>query len=196
MDSFEPNNVAEWRAWLEVNHNTSIEIWLVIPKGRKGGSALTMTDAVDEAMCFGWIDSRTKGLDEDRFMLRMTPRKEVTNWSERNLKRAKALIDEGRMTEAGIFKLPSDFLVSAVKSGPSSEENATIPPELESALNKDTDVWNTFQTLAPGKRREFVRWVSSAKRPETRSRRIARTVELVKLGRSLTEEMMSKWSKE
>lgn len=109
MDLIEPTNIAEWRTWLEANYQATGEIWLVLTKHGKKGSALSMNDAVDEAICFGWIDSRTKRLDESKYMLRLTPRKSVTKWSDRNLQRAKDLIDEGRMTDAGMLKLPSEF---------------------------------------------------------------------------------------
>ena len=184
---------AEWRAWLEANHQASKEIWLVLTKDGRKGSALTMKDAVDEAICFGWIDSRTKRLDDAKYMLRLTPRKNVTKWSDRNLQRARDLIDEGRMTDAGMLKLPREFKGSAPDIP--SEQEATLPPELERALNGDIVVQNAFRTLTPGRRKEFIRWVSGAKRPGTRQKRVDRTVELIRMGRSLTEDMMNRWSK-
>jgi uncharacterized protein YdeI (YjbR/CyaY-like superfamily) len=194
MDRVEPKTLAEWRSWLEANHLESKEIWLVIPKVGKAGFELTMRDGVDEALCFGWIDSRGKRLDENRFMLRLTPRKSVTNWSQRNLRRAYDLIDQGRMTEAGMSKLPVDFRSSIVMTNDQVEQEEILPPELEHSMKADTNVWNSFRRLTPGRRKEFIRWVSSAKRPETRHKRIARTVELIRMGRSLTEDMTRKWS--
>jgi uncharacterized protein YdeI (YjbR/CyaY-like superfamily) len=192
MDRIEPKTLAEWRTWLEVNHLQSTEIWLVISKAGRAVSGLRLNDAVDEAICFGWIDSRGKRLDEDRFMLRLTPRKNVKNWSQRNLRRANDLIEKGRMTEAGISKLPSDFRASIIPPDLSGEEN--IPPEFERSMKEDPEVWNAFLRLTPGRRREFVRWVSGAKRPETRQKRLIRTIELVRMGRSLTGDMMQRWS--
>jgi uncharacterized protein YdeI (YjbR/CyaY-like superfamily) len=102
---------------------------------------------------------------------------------------------KARMTDAGMARLPNDpkRLVASL-SGPWTDE-ADLPPELRTALNEDNIVRNAFESLTPGRRREFIRWVSDAKRPETREKRIIRTVELIRIGRSLTEEMMSKWSK-
>ncbi len=194
MDLVEPKNTAEWRAWLEANHTIRREIWLVLTKGRKDSSTLTITDAVDEALCFGWIDSRGKRLDESRYMLRLTPRKDDTHWSQRNLYRARKLIDEGRMTDAGMSRLPIDFNDLIASPTASAEQDLVFPPDLEDALKRELN-WDAFSSLPPGKRREFIRWVSSAKRPETRQRRIERTVALIRAGKSLTEDMMSKWSK-
>ena len=194
MELVEPDNLAEWRAWLEANHSSSREIWLVLKKGGKNDLSLSMTAAVDEALCYGWIDSRTKRLDAVRYLLRLTPRKVGGKWSDRNLQRAKDLIDEGRMTEAGKMKLPNDFH-RPVASSDVSEHDERIPPELECALNGEENAWATFMALTPGKRKEFVRWVSSAKRPETMEKRILRTIELIGMGKSLTEEMMDKWTK-
>ena len=195
MELVEPDNLAEWRSWLEANHNINQEIWLVLQKGGKKDPQLTMTEAVDEALCFGWIDSRTKRLDDVRYMLRLTPRKVGAKWSNRNLQRAKDLIAEGRMTDAGKMKLPNYFLQSVASSDVSSEDDEDLPQELEISLKREANIWTAFIALKPGKRKEFIRWVSSAKRPETREKRILRTIELIGMGRSLTEEMMNKWTK-
>jgi uncharacterized protein YdeI (YjbR/CyaY-like superfamily) len=195
MELVEPDNLAEWRSWLEANHNINQEIWLVLQKGGKKDPQLTMTEAVDEALCFGWIDSRTKRLDDVRYMLRLTPRKVGAKWSNRNLQRAKDLIAEGRMTDAGKMKLPNNFLQSVASSDVSSEDDEDLPQELEISLKREANIWTAFIALKPGKRKEFIRWVSSAKRPETREKRILRTIELIGMGRSLNEEMMNKWTK-
>ena len=193
MEIVEPEDLAEWRAWLDANNETSHEIWLALKKGGKG-ALLSMTNAVDEALCFGWIDSRTKRLDDVRYLLRLTPRKQGAKWSERNLQRVRVLIDEGRMTDAGMVKLPDDFRRSVAATGSSPGPDQEVPPELDNALKLEASVWTAFMSLTPGRRKEFIRWVSSAKRPGTREKRIRRTVELVGMGRSLTEEMMSKWT--
>jgi uncharacterized protein YdeI (YjbR/CyaY-like superfamily) len=128
-------------------------------------------------------------------MLRLTPRKVGAKWSNRNLQRAKDLIAEGRMTDAGKMKLPNNFLQSVASSDVSSEDDEDLPQELEISLKREANIWTAFIALKPGKRKEFIRWVSSAKRPETREKRILRTIELIGMGRSLNEEMMNKWTK-
>jgi uncharacterized protein YdeI (YjbR/CyaY-like superfamily) len=194
MEPVEPQNLAEWRDWLEANHCSCMEIWIVLKKGRNKGLCLSMKDAVDEALCYGWIDSRIKHLDGTRYMLRVTPRKEGTKWSERNLERARELAQEGRMTDAGKMKLPNNFHQPVASQDVTPGYDEEIPPELESALKEEDNVLSAFNALTPGRRKEFIRWVSSAKRPETRKKRILRTIELIRMARSLTEDMMDKWS--
>ena len=193
MDRLELDGLEGWRAWLRANQLTSTETWIVIRKRDRDPVGLTMKDAVDEAICFGWIDSRTKRLDDSRYTIRFTPRKNDSNWSARNLKRARELIAAGRMTESGLSKLPSHFQ-DLVDRGDEVEELEPAP-DLEAVLRKDPEVWLAYSELPPGKRKEFNRWVLVAKRPETREGRIKRTLELVRMGRSLTEEMMGRWAK-
>jgi uncharacterized protein YdeI (YjbR/CyaY-like superfamily) len=99
------------------------------------------------------------------------------------------------MTDAGKMKLPNNFLQSVASSDVSSEDDEDLPQELEISLKREANIWTAFIALKPGKRKEFIRWVSSAKRPETREKRILRTIELIGMGRSLNEEMMNKWTK-
>jgi uncharacterized protein YdeI (YjbR/CyaY-like superfamily) len=93
---------AEWRAWLERHHPTEADVWLLIYKKHSGTPSVTVDQAVEEALCFGWIDSSMQPIDEERYALRFTPRRKGSNWSERNKGRVATLIEEGRMTEAGL----------------------------------------------------------------------------------------------
>lgn len=93
---------AEWRAWLEENHATEGGVWLTISKKHAGTPSVTLSQTVEEALCFGWIDSSMQPIDDERYALRFTPRRKGSNWSERNKDRAAKLIEEGRMTEAGL----------------------------------------------------------------------------------------------
>lgn len=95
----------EWRAWLEGNHATKDEAWLTIHKKHSNTPSVTLTQTVEEALCFGWIDSSMQPIDEERYALRFTPRRKGSNWSERNKERVARLIAEGRMTEAGLAKI-------------------------------------------------------------------------------------------
>ena len=100
----------ELRRWLQENHQTKIEIWLIFYKKNSGRQTLTIAQAVEEALCFGWIQSRLKPLDPGRFAVRFSPRHKGSYWSLPNLKRVRRLIEEGRMTEAGMAVLPPDFV--------------------------------------------------------------------------------------
>jgi uncharacterized protein YdeI (YjbR/CyaY-like superfamily) len=95
----------EWRAWLQANHAVENEVWLTIHKKRSATRSVTYEEATEEAMCFGWVDSSMKGIDGEKYALRYTPRKKGSNWSESNKKRVAELIEQGRMTEAGLAKI-------------------------------------------------------------------------------------------
>jgi uncharacterized protein YdeI (YjbR/CyaY-like superfamily) len=132
-DTFEPDSRAAWRAWLDANHATKKEIWLVT---RKGEATLTYRESVYEALCFGWIDGIAKRIDPQRSAQRFTPRRPKGNWTELNKERARRLIDEGLMTEAGRAVLPD-----------LSPEAFTIAPDIIDALKADAATWSNFQAF-------------------------------------------------
>ncbi len=103
------NTPADFRDWLAANHNTKKEIWLVLYKKNSGKTSITYADAIEEALCFGWIDSLAKSLDAERRVQRFSPRRKGGNWTELNRTKARRLIEEGRMSEAGRAALPDDF---------------------------------------------------------------------------------------
>ena len=109
-ESLTLNNQEDFRRWLQKNHQTKVEIWLIFYKKSSGRQTLTIAQAVEEALCFGWIQSRLKPLDPQSFAVRFSPRHKGSIWSPDNLKRVRKLIAEGRMTEAGMEVLPDDFL--------------------------------------------------------------------------------------
>jgi len=113
MDVFamlELDHPHDLREWLAANHQTADEVWLAFFKKTSGKQTLTIVQAVEEALCFGWIQSRLKPLDSERFAVRFSPRREGSRWSLPNLKRARRLIEQGRMTEAGMAALPSEVM--------------------------------------------------------------------------------------
>ena len=99
------NDRDEWRAWLEEHHQSESEVWLIYYKGHTGKKSIRYEEAVEEALCFGWIDSKVKRIDEEKYMQRYTQRNELSNWSESNKKRVKKLIAKGLMTQAGLEKV-------------------------------------------------------------------------------------------
>jgi uncharacterized protein YdeI (YjbR/CyaY-like superfamily) len=108
----------EWRAWLLANHAAEKEVWLTFYKKHAATPSITFDEATDEALSFGWIDSSMKRIDDEKYVLRYTPRRKGSNWSERNMKRVAELIEQGRMTEAGLAKIEE-----AKKSGKWDETN-------------------------------------------------------------------------
>jgi len=177
-------NRAAWRAWLSKNHALYKEVWLVLSKKHARHSSVTYTEAVEEAICFGWVDGQAKTIDGEKFMQRYSPRKPKSPWSETNIERAKRMIGKGLMTEAGlkIFKKG----VRNNLTTPSSK-NFSVPQDLEEALRKNETVWSNFQRMPPSARLMFVYWVNSAKTPATRQRRTDKSIELIAENRRLDE---------
>ena len=170
----------EWREWLENNRDTETEIWLIYYKKHTGVERIQYDDAVEEAICFGWIDSIVKRIDDERFMQKFTPRKEKSNWSKLNKGRAERMIKTGSMTEAGMVKVRA-----AKKNGEWNETGQktigrSLPLDLEMALSKSDEAVANFKRMAPSYRRNYIGWIEAARREETRRKRIEQTVEMVK----------------
>jgi uncharacterized protein YdeI (YjbR/CyaY-like superfamily) len=173
-----------FRAWLDENHATAKELILRCFKVHARERGIGYKEALDEALCFGWIDGVRKGLDEDSFTQRFTPRKAKSNWSHVNIKRVQELIAEGRMHSAGLAAFEAR---AGVASGAYSFENRSIQfaPELAAVFQANPKAWKFFASQPPGYRRTCTFYVMSAKRPETRERRLARLIELSAQGERL-----------
>lgn len=180
---------AAWRAWLARHHAAKREIWLIYYKKGTGKPTVAYADAVEEALCFGWIDTTTKSLDAERYAQRFTPRKAGSNWSTPNLVRVKRLVAAGLMTPAGAVHLPSARQAKLFHAKHQKRLTGTTvaPSDLAQALQVNAPAAAMWKALTPGYRRLFVRWITDAKRPDTRARRVITTVE--KLGRGLKHPM-------
>lgn len=168
-------NRDEWRAWLTANHQSAIEVWLIFYKKHTGRPRISYDHAVEEALCFGWIDSIVKTMDDDRFAQRFTPRRDASRWSALNKRRVQKLIREGRMTEAGLTKVDS-----ATRSGKprakSSAEDTDIPRVVKQALMANAKAWKNFQSLTSSRRAAYLRLITDAKKEDTRERRIREVI--------------------
>jgi uncharacterized protein YdeI (YjbR/CyaY-like superfamily) len=172
------------RAWLEKNHAAAKELILRCFKVHARQRGIGYKEALDEALCFGWIDGVRKSLDEDSFTQRFTPRKARSNWSEVNLKRVKELEAQGRMHPAGLAAFEAR---AGIARGAYSFENKSIQFDSEPAARfaANQKAWQFFSSQPPGYRRTCTFYVMSAKRPETRERRLARLMELSAKGQRL-----------
>lgn len=175
-------NRDEWRAWLEANHDQASEVWLAYYKKDSGKPSVTYDEAVEEAICFGWIDGKVRTIDAERYMQRFTQRKKGGTWSESNKERVARMIEQGRMTQAGMAA------VRAARDGGSWDtltpvDNLEVPPDLEAALAANQQAGDMFNRLSPSDRKQFLWWVISAKTPETRKKRIKMTVKRVAQGK-------------
>jgi uncharacterized protein YdeI (YjbR/CyaY-like superfamily) len=168
-----------WRAWLKKHHTSSPGIWLVFYKAHTGKKSIPHEDAVREALCFGWIDSLVKRLDEDRYAIKVTPRKPTSKWSNLNRKRWRELKDAGLLTPAGLAAAPTNNSYAARPVIPE------LPDYIAKALKGNPRAWEFFQQLAPTYRRNFVVWIHVAKRPHTRARRIRESISLLAAGKKL-----------
>jgi uncharacterized protein YdeI (YjbR/CyaY-like superfamily) len=175
---------AAWRAWLEENHASEREVWLVYYKKHTGRPRIPYDDAVEEALCFGWIDSTVRRLDEERYSQKFTPRRKGSNWCESNVKRARRLIAEGKMTKAGLDAIAEGALDVEFKLKRKPEE-LEVPRFVSAALKKTPKAWENFNALAPSYRREYVNWITQAKREETRERRLAEAARLLSENKKL-----------
>jgi uncharacterized protein YdeI (YjbR/CyaY-like superfamily) len=160
----------EWRAWLAKHATTSREIWLVYYKKDSAKPRIPYNDAVEEALCFGWIDSTTRKIDSERFAQRFTPRKPKSWWSAINIQRAKELIREKKMTAAGLAAFQSHKTMK-VEAKP-----AELPKKLAKKFKAEPRAWENFNRFPPFYRHMTIGWVASAKKEETRFARLQKLI--------------------
>ncbi len=171
-------NREAWRAWLEAHHASETEAWVCHYKKKAGKQALAYEEAVEEALCFGWIDGLLRRVDDERFALRYSPRKARSVWSESNKKRVEKLIAEGRMTAAGLEKIAQARQNGEWEAATAREAVSALPEDLTRELKKHK-AWASFKQWPVSRQKQYLHWLSSAKRPETRQRRIQAIVAMV-----------------
>lgn len=175
----------QWRAWLEKNHETMNEIWLIFYKKGAGKPTIPYDDAVEEALCYGWIDSIIKRIDSEKYVRKFTPRKEKSKWSDSNKKRIKKMIQEGKMTEAGLAKIDEKVFIEENIEEKVTPKEFVIPPEIEEALKPNENAWKNFLDLAPHYKRQYIGWVIHAKREETQKRRLKELISVLEKNEKL-----------
>lgn len=180
-----------WHDWLEKNHDCDLIVWLIIHKRSTGERRLTYAEALEEAICFGWIDSRLKRIDDRKHMVRFSKRKRNSSWSLKNLMAAKALIEKGMMTEAGTAVLPKDLDTEMELAKQRAEEELSVPEDLMTAL-QSAGLMEVFASMSPSHRRVYYHWITQAKRPETRSKRVRES--LVHIEKKELPIDMTKWN--
>lgn len=168
---------AEWRAWLAANHESAESIWLVTFKKGSGRPYVPYDDVVEEAICFGWVDSLPRKLDEERTMLLLSPRKPGSAWSKANKERAERMNAAGKMKPDGLRKIEQskadgswNFLDDV--------EALVVPEDLSAALEGHENAAENFAAFPPSSKRGILEWIKQAKKPETRGKRIRETAEL------------------
>jgi uncharacterized protein YdeI (YjbR/CyaY-like superfamily) len=175
FETFYAKNRHEWREWLKANHDNAAGIWLMYYKKGSGKPRVAYDEAVEEALCFGWIDSRPNALDDERYIQRFSPRNPKSPWSKLNKQRVERLIEQGLMTAAGLAKIEA-----AKQDGSWSVydaiEDLQISADLDRALTGDPIAYSHFNAFGNSSKKQILWWIESAKRPETRFKRIEQTV--------------------
>jgi len=174
-----------WRTWLKKHHATAAELWLVFYKKHTGKGGLVYEEAVREALCLGWIDGIRKRIDDEKHMVRFTPRRKNSVWSPTNKQRVAELVAAGRMTAVGLAQVEQAKRNGQWGKAGTQRSSAEVPTELTEALARNKAAQRHFQALAPSYRRQFIGWIASAKREATRANRAGEAVQLLAQNKKL-----------
>jgi uncharacterized protein YdeI (YjbR/CyaY-like superfamily) len=182
-ETFVAKSVEDWREWLAGHYDSVSEVWLVFHKKHSGVTSIPYKDALDEALCIGWVDSLVKRLDDRRYAIKFTPRRPDSRWSDVNRRRWAALKASGRLKPAGLQRAPT-----ARRSAPKPrrlELPSTLPPYVQKALDGHPKAMRHFAALPIEQRRRYFAWIESAKQDETKARRLKEAIRLLTAGQRL-----------
>lgn len=171
-----------WRAWLEEHHASEPEAWLFISRKGAARQFLTLTEAVEDALCYGWIDGSLQPIDKETYALRFSPRQHGSVWSVNNQRRVEKLIREGRMAPAGLEKIAAAKESGEWEAAITREDVSSVPDDLVQALEED-DAWPAFEGWPASQKMQYLYWLEIAKRPATREKRIRAIVAKAKRGK-------------
>jgi uncharacterized protein YdeI (YjbR/CyaY-like superfamily) len=173
---------AEWRDWLEINHTIEKGVWLRFYKKGSGIASLNYAGALDEALCFGWIDGQSKSLDENSYLQKFTPRRAKSIWSKRNIEHIARLIQEGKMKPSGLKEAEAAKTDGRWQKAYDSPANMTVPEDFLRELSKDKKAFVFFETLNKTNTYAIAWRLQTAKKQETRERRIKTIIEMLSRG--------------
>jgi uncharacterized protein YdeI (YjbR/CyaY-like superfamily) len=181
MKSFDPKTLARWRKWLADHHDSESEIWVIFHKKHTGTPSVAYLEALDEALCYGWIDSLVRRLDDERYARKFTPRKPTSKWSDINRKRYAELANAGRLAPAGKARSPE----TGSRYGATPTVPESMPAYLSKAFKASPKAWAFFETLTPRQQRYHFGWIDIAKQEETRQRRVNEVIRLLEKNQKL-----------
>ena len=173
---------AAFEAWIEANHASSDGIWLQLAKKDSAETTVSRADALELALCYGWIDGQARTLDDDFWLQRFTPRRSRSRWSQINREAAERLIAAGEMRPPGLAEVERAKADGRWEAAYASPANATVPPDLQARLDAEPEAKAFFETLTSQNRFAILYRIQDAKRPETRARRIEKFVKMLKKG--------------
>jgi uncharacterized protein YdeI (YjbR/CyaY-like superfamily) len=185
LETVRMENGAAWRRWLRQHHGTSPGVWLLFHKKSSGHQTLSYEEALEEALCVGWIDSIVRRLDDERYLQKFTPRREGSDWSLANRNRVRRLFKAGRLMPEGLALTGPWIHAPEEVQPPPEEESPEVPAVLAGALKAKARAEAAYAALPPGQRRLCVKWVMDAKREETRRKRAAEVARTLAAGKRL-----------
>jgi uncharacterized protein YdeI (YjbR/CyaY-like superfamily) len=174
-----------FEAWLEEHHADSDGVWIKIAKKGTGIPSVNHAEALDVALCFGWIDGQAKPIDETHYLQKFTPRRERSRWSKRNVGKVAELIESGAMRPTGLAEIERAKADGRWDAAYDSPRSSTVPPDLQAELDKDAEVKASFEGLSSSNRFAILYRLQDAKKPETRARRLEKFVGMLKRGETL-----------
>src|SRR5215475_4497588 len=175
MKTFDAGTVERWRQWLASNHASAPEVWLIYYKKHTRKASVAYLDALDEALCYGWIDSLVRRIDDDRYAIKYTPRKPSSKWSVVTRKRYSALEAAGRLAPAGKARSPKG---ATVARPPKIALPRKLPAYIAREFKAVPAAWEYFRALAPSHQKHYKMWIHMAKQQETKDRRLAEAIRL------------------
>ena len=172
--TFSPPDRQSWHDWLVEHGSIENEVWLIYFKAGTGKASISYNDSLEEALCFGWVDSLIQKIDEEKYARKFTPRRAGSKWSELNKHLVAKLVREGRMTESGLAKV--DFSLEKAPTSRPKRPSLPLPEWLKAGLMTSPKAWENFNNLPPSHRRNYIGWISDAKREETRQKRLQEAI--------------------
>jgi len=183
MQYFYFRNREEWREWLSQNHSATDELWLAYYKKHTGKPSVIYREALEEALCFGWIDGMIKRIDDETYIQRFTPRRKKSRWSQTNIRLALKLLEAGKMHESGLkFR---EYWSPEHKDNHDISDTVICDPSWEERLNSNPLAAGNFRNMSPSNQKLFLRWIMAAKREETRMKRMAETLAMLERNEKL-----------
>jgi uncharacterized protein YdeI (YjbR/CyaY-like superfamily) len=170
----------EWMEWLERNHSSKKEIWLILYKKHVSKTSVSYEDAVEEALCWGWIDGILKRIDDEKHTIRFSPRRRTSIWSESNLERVERMISQGRMRSPGLEIYEARDKERYAPSVKYRGAEVEVPQYIQNIFKEDREVWRMFLSFPPSHKNQYIGWIETAKREETRFRRARKAVEMIR----------------
>jgi uncharacterized protein YdeI (YjbR/CyaY-like superfamily) len=179
-ETFFAEDRVHWREWLDKYHSKKSEVWLIIYKKHVKEDCVSYDEAVEEALCFGWIDGTLKRIDDREHAIRFTPRRKNSIWSESNLERINRMINEKKVTPPGLEIFNARDPEKTAPSVKYRGKEVPVPEYIEEIFKEDEEIWEKFSSMPPSHKNQYIGWIDTAKKEETRIRRAKKAVDMIR----------------